>query len=121
MDIVTTYLYGSLDKYIHMKIPDWFKMLEAFYDKPRSVYSIKLQKYLYGLKQSSRMWYKNNEYLLEKGFENNKIWPCIFIKKTTSRFAIVAVYIDGLNLVGTPKKLKKTATYLKDEFEKKNR
>jgi hypothetical protein len=97
-------------------------MPEAFYDKPRSVYSIKLQKYLYGLKQSSRMWYNHlNEYLLEKGFENNKIWPYIFIKKTTSGFAIVAVYIDGLNLVGTPKELKKTATYLKDEFEKKNR
>jgi hypothetical protein len=34
-----------------MKIPEGFKMPEAFYDKPRSVYSIKLQKYLYGLKQ----------------------------------------------------------------------
>jgi len=95
-------------------------MLETFYDKPRSVYSIKLQKYLYGLKQSSRMWYNHlNEYLLEKGFENNKICPCIFIKKTISRFVIVAVYVDGLNLVGTPKELIKTATYLKDEFVRK--
>jgi len=51
MDVVTTFLYGSLDKDIHMKIPEGFKMPEAFYDKPRSVYSIKLQKYLYGLKQ----------------------------------------------------------------------
>jgi len=105
-----------------MKILEWFKMPEAFYDKPRSAYSIKLQKYLYGLKQFSQMWYNRlSEYLLEKGFENNKIWPCIFIKKITSRFVIVVVYIDGLNLVGTPKELEKTATYLKDEFEKKNR
>jgi hypothetical protein len=57
-------------------------MPKAFYDKPRSVYSIKLQKYLYGLKQSGWMWYNHlNEYLLEKGFENNEICPCIFIKK----------------------------------------
>jgi len=42
MDVVTTYLYGSLDKDIHMKIPKEFKMPKAFYDKPKSVYSIKL-------------------------------------------------------------------------------
>ena len=48
------------------------------------------------------MWYNHfNEYLLEKGFENNEICPCIFIKKITSGFAIVAVYISDLNLVGT--------------------
>jgi len=55
IDVVTTYLYGSLDKDIHMKIPEGFKMPEAFYDKSISVYSIKLYKSLYGLKQSGRM------------------------------------------------------------------
>jgi hypothetical protein len=50
MDIVTTYLYGSLDKDIYMKILGGFKMSEAFYNKPRNVYSIKLQNILYGLK-----------------------------------------------------------------------
>ena len=50
MDIVTTYLYGSLDKDIYMKILGGFKMPEAFYNKPRNVYSIKLQNILYGLK-----------------------------------------------------------------------
>jgi len=96
-------------------------MHEAFYDKPISVYSIKLYKSLYGLKQSGRMWYNHlNEYLLEKGFENNKICPCIFIKKTISEFVIVAVYVDDLNLVGTYEELIKTTTYLKDEFEMKD-
>jgi len=67
------------------------------------------------------MWYNHlNEYLLEKGFENNEICPCIFIKKITSGFAIVAVYISDLNLVGTSEELIKTATYLKDEFEMKD-
>ena len=55
MDVVTTYLYGSLDKNIHMKIPKGFKMLETFYYKPISINYIKLQKYFYGLKQSSQM------------------------------------------------------------------
>jgi hypothetical protein len=104
-----------------MKIPKRFKMPKAYYDKPESVYFIKLQKSLYGLKQFSRMWYNClNEYMLEKDFENNEICPCIFIKKTTSRFAIVVVYVNDLNLIGTHEELIKIITYLKDEFEMKD-
>ncbi|KAM0982081.1 hypothetical protein ACFX2A_015350 [Malus domestica] len=33
---------------------------------------------------------------------------------------MVAVYVDDMNLVGTPKELNKTAEYLKNEFEMKN-
>jgi hypothetical protein len=103
IDVVTTYLYGSLDNDIYMKIPEGYKMLEAYNSKSRSIYSIKLQRSLYGLKQSGRMWYNClSEYLLKEGFENNPICPCVFIKKSESRFAIIAVYVDDLNLVGTP-------------------
>ena len=45
------------DKYIYMKIPEGFTMPEAFCNEHKSVYSIKLQKSLYGLKQSDRIWY----------------------------------------------------------------
>ena len=55
--IYNKYIYGSLDKDNHVKIPEGFKILEAFYEKPRSFYSIKLQKSLYGLKQYGRIWY----------------------------------------------------------------
>jgi hypothetical protein len=47
MDVVATYLYGSLDKNIHMKILEGFKMLETFYDKPISVNYIKLNFFLW--------------------------------------------------------------------------
>ena len=52
MDIVTTYLYVSIDTNVYMKIPERFKLLEVMNSKPRSMYSIKLQRSLYGLKQS---------------------------------------------------------------------
>jgi hypothetical protein len=58
--------------------------------------------------------------MLEKDFENNEICPYIFIKKTTSRFAIVVVYFNDLNLIGTHEELIKIVTYLKDEFEMKD-
>ena len=74
MDVVTSYLYGSLDNDIYMKIPEGYKMHEAYNSKSRSIYSIKLQRSLYGLKQFRRMWYNRlSEYLLKEGFENNPI------------------------------------------------
>ena len=54
MDVVTAYLYGNLDKDIYMKIPEGFHMPESKSNRPRDVYSVKLQRSLYGLKQSSR-------------------------------------------------------------------
>ena len=51
MDVIATYLYGSMDNDIYMKIPKGFKLPEANSTKPRSMYSIKLQQSLYGLKQ----------------------------------------------------------------------
>ena len=121
MDVITAYLYGSIGSDIHMKIPEGFKLPEAVSTKPRSMLSIKLQRSLYGLKQSGRMWYNRlSEYLLKEGYVNYLICPCVFIKKSETGFAIIAVYVDDLNLVGTPEELTKTAEYLKKEFEMKD-
>ena len=43
-----------------------------------------------------------------------------FIKKSESRFAIIVVYVDDMNLIRTPGELLKTAEYLKREFEMKD-
>ena len=67
MDVVTTYLYRSIVTDIYMKILEIFKLLETTNPKPRNMYSIKLQKSLYELKQSGRMFYNRlSEYLLKK-------------------------------------------------------
>ena len=50
MDVVTAYLYGSLDNEIYMKIPEGFKMPKAN-SKSQEIYSIRLQRSLYDLKQ----------------------------------------------------------------------
>jgi hypothetical protein len=42
MDVVTIYLYGSIDNDVYMKIPEGFKMLEAYKSNSQKVYSIKL-------------------------------------------------------------------------------
>ena len=67
------------------------------------------------------MWYNClSEYLLKEGYTNNPICPCIFIKKSKTGFAIVVVYVDNLNLIGTHKELIRTTKYLKNEFEMKD-
>ena len=76
MDVITPYLYRSMDNdiyiYIYMKIPEGFKLPEANSKKPRSMYSIKLQRSLYGLMQFGHMWYNRlSEYLLKEGYVNN--------------------------------------------------
>ena len=44
----------------------------------------------------------------------------MFIKKSNYGFAIVVVYVDDMNLVGTPEELNKTTEYMKSEFEMKD-
>jgi Reverse transcriptase (RNA-dependent DNA polymerase) len=66
MDVVTVYLYGSHDNDIYMKVTEELNMPETFKSKPRGMYSIKLKRTLYGLKQSGRIWYNRlSEYLIK--------------------------------------------------------
>ncbi|KAL0392455.1 UNVERIFIED_CONTAM: Copia protein [Sesamum radiatum] len=83
MDVVTAYLYGSLDTDIYMRIPEGLKMPEALKSKPRHMYSIKL-------------------------------------KRGESGFVIIAVYVDDLNIIGSPEEIRQAADYLKSEFEMKD-
>ena len=120
MDVVTAYLYGSIDSDIYLKIPEGFTLPKAKFSKPRGMYSIKLQRSLYGLKQSGRIWYNRlSTYLLREGYVNNSICPCVFIKKAEVSLTIIALYVDDLNLIGTLEGLLEIANYLKKKFEMK--
>ena len=44
----------------------------------------------------------------------------MFIKKSHSGFAIVAVYVDDMNLIETSEELARTVVHLKSEFEMKD-
>ena len=94
MDVVTTYLYSLLDNDIYTKIPGELKVSTS--SSSQGIFSIKLQRSLYGLKQSRWMQYNClNKYLIRKGFKNDIVYPCAYIKKFTTRFIIIAMYIDG--------------------------
>jgi hypothetical protein len=121
MDVVVANLYGSIDNDVYMKISEGFKMSEAYNSNPQKVYSIKLQRFLYGLKQSGCMWYNRlKEYLLREGYNNDLICPCVFIKKLEYDFVIIVVYVDDLNIIETHEEIPKIVNYLKKEFKMKD-
>jgi hypothetical protein len=115
MDVVIVYLYRSNNNDVYMKILEGFKMPKAYNSNPQNFYSIKLQRFLYRLKQLGCMWYYClSEYLLKEWYNNELICPCFFIKKSESDFAMIVVYIDDLNIIGTTGEIQKT---LKKKFE----
>ena len=119
MDVVTAYLYGSLDSDIYMKVPDGISIPNG--SANRKMYCVKLKRSLYGLKQSGRMRYNRlSEYLLQKGYSNNDDCPCIFIKRSSTGFCIISVYVDDLNIIGNTQDIDEARRHLKAEFEMKD-
>jgi hypothetical protein len=85
------------------------------------MYCVKLIKSLYDLKQSGRMWYNRlKEFLLNKGYLNSDDCPCVFIRKSSTGFAIISVYVDNLNIIGHAKDIYEAHNHLKKEFEMKD-
>ncbi|KAM1331596.1 hypothetical protein ACFX2H_043749 [Malus domestica] len=121
MDVVTTYLYEDLDTEMYMKVPERLPLTGSNSFRPRNTFSIRLRRSLYGLKQSGQMWYNlMSEYLTSQGYVNNELCPCMFIKKSHFGFVIVAVYVNDMNLIGTPAEFGEIATHLKSKFEMKD-
>jgi hypothetical protein len=119
MNDMTAYLYGSLDLDIYMKAPNRISAPNANIGRNR--YRVKLNKSLYGLKQSGRMWYNRlKEFILNKDYSNNDDYSCIFIRKSSTGFCIISVYIDDLNIIGTEFGINETWNHLKTQFEMKD-
>nr|AAK91878.1 Putative copia-type pol polyprotein [Oryza sativa]AAP52115.1 retrotransposon protein, putative, Ty1-copia subclass [Oryza sativa Japonica Group] len=118
MDVVTAYLYGSLDSEIYMRVPEGLKIPNP--KGNRNMYSVRLQRSLYGLKQSRRMWFNRlSNYLLKRDYLNNDHCLCVFIKSLNG-FCIISVYVDDFNIIGTTEDIKEAMAYLKTEFEMKD-
>jgi hypothetical protein len=105
MNVVTAYLYKSLDSDIYMKVPDGISVPNM--NANRNMYCVKLVKSLYGFKQLGRMRYNRlKEFLLNNGYSNNDDYLCVFIKKSNIGFCIISVYVDELNIIGHTKYIK---------------
>ncbi|KAM1709784.1 hypothetical protein EV2_000251 [Malus domestica] len=101
-----------------MKIPEELPFTGSNSFRPWNTLS---RSSLYGLKQCELMWYNHlSEYLTSQRYMNNNRCHCVFIKKSHIRFAVVAIYVDDMNLIETPEELEKITAHLKLELEMKN-
>jgi hypothetical protein len=67
------------------------------------------------------MWYNRlGEFLRLKGYTNNDDCSCVFIKKSSTGFCIISVYVDDLNIIGNEPDINEARHHLKTEFEMKD-
>ena len=95
-DIKRAYLNAMLHEDIYIEIPDGFHLLGQ--DLDRRKYVLKLERALYGLKQSGRAWYEElTETLKSFGFIPLKREPTVFIHP--EKHILLATYVDDLVVV----------------------
>lgn len=110
-DVKTAFLYGDLSEDIYMCQP------EGFSDGTDNV--CKLQKSLYGLKQSARCWNQKFTSFLKK-FKLTAVDadPCVFVNHRDNKKVILAIYIDdGLIAAKDDNDISTLLEHLQREFE----
>ena len=77
------------------------KKTQGFVVKGKKEVDCKLNKSLYGLKKSPRMWYqKFDTYILGLEFVRSRVDHCVYSKHAGSHFIYVVLYVDNMLLVG---------------------
>lgn len=117
LDVKTAYLNGNMDENIYMEIPDGF-----YLDKSREKYVCKLEKSLYGLKQSGRAWnLKLNEELKALKFSRLECDRCVYVKKNKDGIIILGVYVDDFFVMASNKEIMmKFIEEIKQKFDIKD-
>jgi hypothetical protein len=91
MDVKSAFLNGPIQELVYVEQPPGFEDPKF----PNHVY--KLQKVLYGLKQSPRAWYEClNEFLLKQGFEIGKTDPTLFTHKVGKDMFVCQIYVGDI-------------------------
>ena len=57
---------------------------------------------------------------MQKGYSNSDDCPCVFIKRSSSEFCIIYVYVDNINIIGNSQNIDEARNHLKTEFEMKD-
>uniref|UniRef100_A0AAV1UV04 Reverse transcriptase Ty1/copia-type domain-containing protein n=1 Tax=Peronospora matthiolae TaxID=2874970 RepID=A0AAV1UV04_9STRA len=90
MDVKTAVLNGELDEDIYMAQP------EGYIDEDHEHFVCKVQRSLYGLKLSPRMWNKTiDEFMIKIRFKTCESDYCIYIKRDEQRMIFVALYVNN--------------------------
>ena len=93
MDVKTAFLNGDLEEEIYMK------QKIGYVEKCHEDKVCKLHKSIYGLKQSSRQWYKKfHNTIMSNGFSMCFEDHCVYIKRPKHKFILLSLYVDNILL-----------------------
>ena len=98
LDVKTAFLRGELEETILMSQPEGFTV-------PGSEGKVcRLKKSLYGLKQSSRQWYKRFDHMIKSGFRRSLYDSCIYIKERDGKTTTyLPLYVDDMLIADVDK------------------
>lgn len=100
LDVNNAFLHGNLLEEVYMDIPLRYKHGVVVSKGEKMV--CKLQKSIYGLKQTSRQWFeKISHALLDFGLEQSKSDYSLFTKGRGDSFVALLVYVDDIIITGS--------------------
>lgn len=111
MDVNNTFLHGDLHEEVYMEVPPGLAVTQ-----PNTV--CKLLKSFYSLKQASWQWFaKLSTALLDYGFSQGNFDSSLFVKKTSTYFIVLLVYVDDVLLANDNlTEIQHLKTLLHDKF-----
>lgn len=117
MDVKTAYLNAPIDCEIYMEQAEGFEVTGK---ESRLVY--KLNKSLYGLKQSGRNWNSLlHSYLQANKFAQSPTDHCVYIRQVDKDIVMIIVWVDDLIIAASDESLlNETKQMLKDKFNMKD-
>ena len=116
MDVSTAFLNGELEEEIYMTQP------QGYVKEGEEELVCKLNKSIYGLKQSSRCWYNTiDQFLKNSGYVQSSADSCIYIKREGDDIVLMALYVDDLLLASqNHAMLRREKERLRKRFEMKD-
>ena len=116
VDVTTAFLNGTLEDEVYMEQPKGFEC------QGKEEFVCKLNKSIYGLKQSPHCWNSTlDAYLKKMQFTQTASDPCIYYRKTEKDMMFIGVYVDDLILAArNEKQLKQVKENLSNKFDIKD-
>lgn len=113
LDITSAYLYAPLKEELYIKAPPHYGLRDKVF---------KLNKSLYGLKQSGANWYEVIKKFLTSECELKEIkqWPCVMVRRKKEETLVVNLFVDDMIVMTSNEELyEELLNNLKREFETK--
>uniref|UniRef100_A0A2N9IGY8 Integrase catalytic domain-containing protein n=1 Tax=Fagus sylvatica TaxID=28930 RepID=A0A2N9IGY8_FAGSY len=116
LDVKNAFLHGDLEEEVYMDIPPGYTA------SSKAKIACKLQRALYGLKQSPRAWFGRFSSAMRKyGFQQSNSDHTLFLKHRLGKVTALIVYVDDMIITGDDaEEISRLQEQLSTEFEMKN-